>query len=72
MKKKSITKIEIDGAYRLYIYKTKSVLKKKKGNRWIPVIVSKNPSDIIESSLINEELKKKMKEKLHRFFENRG
>ena len=54
----------IDDIHRLYIYKAKVVLKKKKNNKWIPVVISKHPSDILDSSVIDGKLKEKIKCKL--------
>jgi len=66
MIKKSVKKVVIDDIYRLYIYKSKSVLKKKKNGKWTPVFVGKNPSDLLDSSILDNKLKEKIKEKLNR------
>jgi len=65
-------KIEIDDIHRLYIYRQKVLLKEKKGSKWVTRVVTKNPSDILDSTLVNDKLKQKIKEKLDCFFKNRG
>ena len=63
MRRRQTVKLVIDDMYRLYIYKTKAILKKK-NNKWIPVVISKHPSDILDSSVIDGKLKEKIKYKL--------
>ena len=64
MRKKQMVRVIIDDRYRLYIYKAKVALKKKNKSEWVPVFIGKFPSDVLFSSVINEDLKKKIEMKL--------
>ena len=53
--------IDIDLNYKLYIYPRKSTLKKRVNGRWMTVIVARDPSDMLNSNVIDDELKQKIK-----------
>ena len=67
MKRRNEVKVIIDDRYRLYIYRQKVLLKEKKGSKWIIRVMTKNPSDILDSSILDDKLKQKIKEKLYLF-----
>jgi len=56
--------IDIDPNYKLYIYSKKSVLKKRVNGRWMSVIVARDYSEMLNSFIIDFELKKKIKQKI--------
>ncbi len=52
--------IDLDPNYKLYIYSKKSVLKKRANGRWMSVIVARDPSEMLNSSIIDDGLKQKI------------
>jgi len=56
--------IDLDPNYKLYIYPRKSTLKKRVNDRWMSVIVARDPSEMLNSNVIDDELKKKIKQKI--------
>ena len=64
MRKKHVKNIVIDERYRLYYYKQKVVLREKKDKNWVPIFIGRFMSDVLDSSVISNEVKEKIKQKL--------
>ncbi len=56
--------IDLDPNYKLYIYPKKSVLRKRVAGRWLSIIVARSPDEMLNSFIINDEIKKKIKQKI--------
>jgi len=56
--------IDLDSNYKLYIYSKKAVLRKRVNGRWISVVVARDPVEMLNSNIINDELKQKIKQKI--------
>jgi len=52
--------IDIDLNYKLYIYPRKSTLKKRVNDRWMTVIVARDPSEMLNSNVIDDGLKQEI------------
>jgi len=53
--------IDLDSNHKLYIYLKKAVLRKRVNGRWISVVVARDPVEMLNSNIINDELKQKIK-----------
>jgi len=56
--------IQLDPNYKLYIYPRKSTLKKRVNDRWMSVVVARDPSEMLNSNVIDDGLKQKIKQKI--------
>jgi len=56
--------IQLDPNYKLYIHVKKSVLKKRVNGRWVSIIVARDPVEMLNSNIIDGELKKKIKQEI--------
>ena len=74
MRGKKIKVLKVDDNNRIYIYPKKVLYRQKKNGKWITKVSSPTLSGVLESDLIDENVKKKLTkilEKLNHFF-NRG
>jgi hypothetical protein len=53
--------IDLDPNYKLYIYPRKSTLKKRVNDRWMSVIIARDPVEMLNSNIINDDIKQKIK-----------
>jgi len=52
--------IDIDPNHKLYIYSKKSVLRKRVNGRWMSIVVARDPVEMLNSNIINDELKQEI------------
>jgi len=53
--------IDIDPNHKLYIYLKKAVLRKRVNGRWISIIVARDSAEMLNSNIINDDIKQKIK-----------
>jgi hypothetical protein len=53
--------IDLDPNYKLYIYLKKAVLRKRVNDRWMNVIIARDPVEMLNSNIINDDIKQKIK-----------
>jgi hypothetical protein len=61
MSSKRVEIVLIDPNHRLYIYSKKSVLRKRVNGRWMSIVVTRHPSEMLSSNIINDDIKQKIK-----------
>jgi hypothetical protein len=54
--------IDLDSNHKLYIYLKKAVLRKRVNGRWVSIIVARDPAEMLNSNIINDELKQEIME----------
>jgi len=64
MSSRGVKVVLIDSNHRLYVYSKKSVLKKKINGRWVGIIVARDAYDMMRSTLISEDVKEKIRQRL--------
>jgi hypothetical protein len=52
--------VDLDSNHKLYIYLKKAVLRKRVNGRWISIIVARDPVEMLNSNIINDELKQEI------------
>ena len=67
MPSRHIPKLEIDEGHRLYFFSRKVVLMEKRKGKWVSVIANKFASDILDSPIVSDGLREKIKQKLEQF-----
>jgi RNase P protein component len=53
--------VDLDSNHKLYIYLKKSILKKRMNGGWVSVVVARDPSEMLNSNVINDDLKQRLK-----------
>ena len=74
MGKRRVEVIKLDNTHHIYVYSRKVIYKEKKNGKWTTRVSSSTLSDLLDSDLVSEDVKKKLKrllEKSSSFF-NRG
>jgi len=61
MSSKRVEIVLIDPNHRLYVYSKKSVLRKRVNGRWMSIVVARDPSEMLNSDIINDDLKHKIR-----------
>ena len=74
MKGKKVIVLKVDDIHRIYVYSKKVLYKEKKDGRFVTKVSTPYLSDLLESDMISDDIKKKIRDILRKSssFFNRG